>query len=216
MVVKHSIFALLILLILVGCSDQTKKIYIVGTIKNAETGEGLPDIGLKLFQEKNGKRISIESVRTDADGNFTIAKNTLRKKNLVLITEDSDMYYPVGWTNNDGQSYSDRYEFKQINLGSKTEVTYHFANRRDFYVRFINVNCTGPTDKLIYTYRSPYEIPDNWESFHTGCTIANSQGFMCEGQIDISYRVIRNGDTTYHSMTVENNNSISDPLLIEY
>lgn len=213
---KFFTFILLGIVVLFSCSDKNKKIYIVGSIKDAETGEGLPDIGLKLFQEKDGKRISIESVRTDEDGNFTIAKNTLKKKNLVLITEDSDMYYPVGWTKDDGQSYIDRYEYKQIAIGSKTEVTYHFVDRRDFYIKFVNVNCGGATDTLIYTYTSNYEIPGPWESTHTGCSVSSSQNFMCKGPINISYRVIRNGVTTNHTITVENNNTVSNPTIIEY
>ncbi len=213
---KYLSFLAFIFLLLTSCSNESKQIYITGRVLNPVTGQGI-NCGIKLYQEKSGKKYSIESVRTDSDGYFFIAKNTLRKRNLVLTYEDAGVLYPVGWTTNDGATYSDKTNFKDININGKTSVNLHMIDKRTFYYKFVNVNCGGPTDSLIYSMkRYYYDDYLYYNELKKGCGSKSGNNYIYEGPVIIDYTVKRNGTSTSYSVTVPNNNNASNPAVIEY
>lgn len=213
---KFLFFLICISFLLNSCSEQNKHVYITGRVVNPVTGQGI-NCGIKLYQEKSGKKISIESVRTDTDGYFFISKNTLRKKNLVLTYEDAGVLYSIGWTTNNGITYSDKTSFKEINVNGHTQVDLHMIDKRTFYFRFVNVNCGGPTDSLIYSMKRFYYEPYLYHNeLKKGCGAKSGNSYIYEGPVIIDYTVKRNGVSTSHSVTVPNNNNASNPAVIEY
>lgn len=214
---KRLIPFLLLSLLSIGCSKEKKSVNISGRAVNPVTGVGISNIGIKLYQDKSGKHISLESVRTDNDGYFTISKNTLRKENLILIAEDYGVLYSVGWTTDNGATYAGKTSFTDIKIDKANNVDLHMIDTRKFYWKFVNVNCGGTTDSLIYSMRR-YYYPDYYyyNELKKGCGFKSGNCIIFEGPVIIEYTVKRNGISTSHSVTVPNNNDASNPALIEY
>ena len=193
------ISVLLFTTILFSCTKFARTDTAKGRVLNPITGEGIPDVEMKLLKTTSGipgENKAVKSTTTDANGSYEISKTGL--KSYSLSCNLSTDYYPIGW-------YVDG-EIKNTNTGNyslKKGKTLH----ADFYavpygniiLDIQNVNCQGANDSMQFTRTYQFETSDNgYSSYRIGCYSYLSQPF----KVPIGYhyyktKITRSGITTF-------------------
>lgn len=212
------LFFVFLLLFSFGCKKGggSHRVMIHGRVVNPSTGEGIPNIGIKVYRTaSSGKVKSIESVRTDDQGNFEVNAFTSSRKGISMISEDAGTHLNVGWTN-DGSTYFSKEIYTDISPGEQINATLHMVNIRDFYYRLENVNCSGPSDTLYFSTASVYLPPEAPYRIRKGCGAYQSFDGLFEGGIVVRMKVIRDGVVTEYEHIVQNETSPSSPAVFQY
>ncbi len=209
---KWSLF-LLVMLVTVSCTKFGKNVYVDGRVYNPITGEGIPNIPVRLYRNTLDAKDplgvgskTLETTTTDANGYYKV-EHLSTPFNKVWIRLNSLDYYPIGWVDYGNQGEAG------IKKGKKNHLDYQMVPYGEIKISLHNVNCQGPNDTLIYkrNYVSDNGISVFQPFTLTGC-YDNDGAFakVPSGDYMVEWTVVRNGisNSFSHILTVPGNGQV--------
>ncbi|AEA43637.1 hypothetical protein [Fluviicola taffensis] len=205
---------LFILLIVTSCTKFGKNVYVEGRVYNPITGEGIPNIPIRLYRSKLDSKDplgtdskTLQTTTTDANGYYKV-EHLSTPFNQVWIRLNSLDYYPVGWVDFGNTNVAG------VKKGKRNHFDYQMVPYGEIKISIHNVNCGGANDTLIYnrTYTSVDGISVFQPFTLTGC-YDNDGAFakVPSGDYLVEWTVIRNGTSNSYShvVTVPGNGQIA-------
>ncbi len=196
------IFASVLLIPLLStCTKFGKNVSVEGRVYNPITGEGIPNMPLKMYRIRTDVNIGgpppdpkiLKQTTTDETGFYKMEDlaNAFKKVYVQLNEED---YYLIG---------PNTYPVKK---GKKNRVDFEIVPAGHYKLVVNNVNCQGPGDTIIISQTDQFEVLPKIDRIITGC---DSDGYypylfkMPMGTISTHYTVKRNGIVNSYSVTFE-------------
>ena len=208
------VIGFLLILVLCTCTKFGKNVYVDGRVYNPITGEGIPNIPIRLYRNTIDSKDplgvgskTLETTTTDANGYYKV-EHLSTPFNKVWIRLNSLDYYPIGWVDfgNTGEV--------GVKKGKKNHLDYQMVPYGEIKISVHNINCQGPNDTLIYkrNYVSDNGISVFQPFTLTGC-YDNDGAFakVPSGNYSIEWTVIRNGiiNSFSHILTVPGNGQVT-------
>ncbi|MCC6701508.1 MAG: hypothetical protein IT221_08290 [Fluviicola sp.] len=184
------------IIILTSCTKFGRTHTAKGRVMNPITGEGIPDVEMKLLKSTlglPGGKKSVKETTSNSDGFFEISKSGLNVYYLQCNT--SADYYELGWFEN-GQQISTAATDYKLKMGKTLHADFYAVPYGELKISLHNVNCQGSNDSLIYkrNYTSFNGISVFQPFTFTGCY--DNDGAYAKvpsGSYSIEWTVIRNG-----------------------
>ncbi|MNU64092.1 hypothetical protein D3C71_533620 [compost metagenome] len=196
------IFAAVLLLLTVStCTKFGKNVYVEGRVYDPITGEGIPNISLKIYRTKTNFSIGdppphpkiLKQTTTDENGFYKMEDLADAFKKVYVQLNEED-YYLVG---------PNTYPVKK---GKKNRVDFEIVPAGHYKLVVNNVNCQGPGDTIIISQTDQFGALPEIDRIITGC---DSDGYypyffkMPMGTIYTQYTVKRNGVVNSYSVNFE-------------
>ncbi|MCC6701509.1 MAG: hypothetical protein IT221_08295 [Fluviicola sp.] len=173
---------------------------------NPITGEGIPDVEMKLLKSTlglPGGKKSVKEATSNSDGFFEISKSGLNVYYLQCNT--SADYYELGWFENGQQISTAATDFK-LKMGKTLHADFYAVPYGQLHWHIQNVNCEGSTDTMWYKIKYQYDSDflSLWSFPIDGCAdiIGNGSDKMEMGNHIIYMKIKRPSGTIYKYDTV--------------
>ncbi len=207
-VVVLSLFMIAVFLF-TTCTKFGKNVYVDGYVRNAITGEPVPNVSLKLYRKQidwgdplGTASKTLKSTTTDANGYY---------KAEHLSTPFNAVYIQMGGGVEGGYVLVDGQNPTLIKKGKKNHVNFGIVPYGQLHWHIKNINCEGVTDTMWYKIKYQYDSDflSIWSFPFTGCADITGNGTdkMEMGNHIIYMRIKRPSGTIYKYDTVFVNES---------
>ncbi len=192
--------------LLTSCTKFGKNVYVDGRVYNPITGEGIPNIPIRLYRNTIDSKDplgvgskTLETTTTDANGYYKV-EHLSTPFNKVWIRLNSLDYYPIGWVDFGNQGEAG------IKKGKKNHLDYQMVPYGDLILDIHNVNCTGVSDTMVFRKKwlGLTEFEGSYSTPRIGCYSYTSPfAFKVPmGMYVYEMKVTRSGVITYAYDTV--------------
>ncbi len=137
-----------ILILLSGCTKFGKNVYVDGRVYNPITGEGIPNIPIRLYRNTIDSKDplgvgskTLETTTTDANGYYKV-EHLSTPFNKVWIRLNSLDYYPIGWVDFGNQGEAG------IKKGKKNHLDYQMVPYGAIIIYIKNTSCFDLNDNI--------------------------------------------------------------------
>ena len=196
--------SLFVIIAITSCTKFGKNVYVDGRVYNPITGEGIPNIPIRLYRNTLDSKDplgvgskTLETTTTDANGYYKV-EHLSTPFNKVWIRLNNLDYYPIGWVDFGNQGEAG------IKKGKKNHLDYLMVPYGNFKLIINNINCLGVNDTIIINQTNQVGSFLGIDWIITGCvgyTTALEKVPM--GTIYTHYKVIRNGFSTEYDVNFE-------------
>ncbi len=188
-----------------SCTKFGKNVTVKGRVLNPITGEGIAGVEMKMWKNKIFSFSSdvklVKKVTSDLNGYFEIDK--LGLSGYDLKCDVSGDYYPLGWTQDGGTSFTGNFTL-DVKKGKVMHADYYAVPYGNYKIIINNVNCQNTTDTIILKRTNKVESFLNIDWILTGCDGYNSSfSKVPMGTIYTHYTVIRNGVSVDYNVDFE-------------
>ncbi|MCC6701510.1 MAG: hypothetical protein IT221_08300 [Fluviicola sp.] len=189
-------FFLFFIAFLFSCTKFGRTHTAKGRVMNPITGEGIPDVEMKLLKSTlglPGGKKSVKEATSNSDGFFEISKSGLNVYYLQCNT--SADYYELGWFENGHQISTAATDYK-LKMGKTLHADFYAVPYGNYKIVLNNINCQGPNDSIIINQTNQVNSLLGVDWIQIGCSGFNSSFTKCPmGTIFTHYKVVRNGIT---------------------
>ena len=152
----RTLIALLMIATLSTCTKFGKNVYVDGRVYNPITGEGIPNIPVRLYRNTLDAKDplgvgskTLETTTTDANGYYKV-EHLSTPFNKVWIRLNNLDYYPIGWVDFGNQGEAG------IKKGKKNHLDYQMVPYGYLKQTIKNTSCFDQTDTLFF--KREYQI----------------------------------------------------------
>ncbi|AEA43635.1 hypothetical protein [Fluviicola taffensis] len=194
----------LFIFLLSTCTKFGKNVYVDGRVYNPITGEGIPNIPIRLYRSKLDSKDplgtdskTLQTTTTDANGYYKM-EHLSTPFNHVWIRLNNLDYYPIGWVGF-GHTGSEL-----VKKGKRNHLDYEMVPYGNYKIVVNNINCQGANDTIIIrrTNQVGSFLAIDWVL--TGCGGYNSSFSQAPmGTVYTHYTVIRNGVSNEYDVNFE-------------
>jgi hypothetical protein len=151
------------LFFLSACTKFGKNVTVKGRVLNPITGEGIEGVEVKMWKNKIFSFSSdvklVKKVTSDLNGYFEIDK--LGLSGYDLKCDVSGDYYPLGWTQDGGASFTGNYTL-DVKKGKVMHADYYAVPYGNLQINIKNLACFDTNDELsIYRTHSIFNFYDH-------------------------------------------------------
>ncbi|TSJ39996.1 carboxypeptidase-like regulatory domain-containing protein [Fluviicola chungangensis] len=213
---------ILLFLFVAGCTKFGKNVTIKGRVMNPITGQGIE--GAEIWLQKtaggyDGGWKTVKTATSGSDGTFELNKLGLAGYSAVCGKFSGD-YYELGWTQDDGVSYTGNFKL-DVKKGKTMHADYYAVPYGSLTLNIKNTSCFNSFDNIkIYFDGGPYDSrtfnPGLMTSLDGCIDIPGSPVKSSMGYKYFHWEVTKNSVTTTYYDTVFVNEGLTTILNVNY
>jgi hypothetical protein len=197
--IKKILVGFLLLIILSTCTKFGKNVYVDGYVRNAITGEPVPNVSFRLYR---GQISWGDPVGTDSKTLKTVTTNEQGYfKVEYLSTPFNQVYLQIGGGVEGGYVLVDGNETQTIKKGKRNHFDYQMVPYGNLILDIQNVNCGGSGDIMYFRKKwlGYTDFEGSYSTPRTGCySYTSPSSFQVPmGTYVFEMKVIRSSITSY-------------------